>query len=166
MLRMFGWIVGVLLCGVGAAAAQERVIYKCPGNLYTDNISAKEATERSCKAIEGGGITVIQGAAPPRRAALSGEGGAPRTSEARVDPADQKARDADKRRILESELRREQDRLAALRLDYNAGEPERRGDERNFQKYQDRVAAMKADIERTESDIASLKRELAKLPSN
>ena len=162
MLRMIGRIGLGLLCAASAAVAQERLIYKCPGNLYTDSISAKEAGERDCKALEGGSVTVIQGA-PRRAVATGGEGAAARPADTRVDPADQKARDTDKRRILEAELRREQDRLAALRLEYRNGEPERRGEERNFQKYQDRVAAMKADIERAEGDIAALKRELAKL---
>ena len=36
--------------------------------------------------------------------------------------------------------------LAALRKDYNEGQPERKGDERNYQKYLDRVAEMKAAI--------------------
>ena len=51
-----------------------------------------------------------------------------------------------------------------MRKEYNNGEPERRGDERNFQKYQDRVAEMKSAIARKESDIAAIKREISKLP--
>lgn len=58
----------------------------------------------------------------------------------RVDPAQQRARDNDARRILESELAREESALAVLRKDYSNGEPERRGDERNFARYQERVA--------------------------
>ncbi len=163
MLRMIvGLGAGLLVCA-GAMAAGERTIYKCPGNLYTDTISPKEAVERSCKALEGEGVTVIP-AGPVRRAPAAGsEAPPPRTGDSKVDPAEQKARDTDKRRILEGELRREQERLASLRAEYNNGEPERRGDERNFQKYLDRVAAMKADIERAESDVAALRRELGKL---
>jgi len=81
-----------------------------------------------------------------------------------VDPAAQKARDTDSRRILEAELRREEDVLASLKRDFNNGEPERRGDERNFAKYQERVAEMRSAIGRKEADLAALKRELAKLP--
>ena len=44
------------------------------------------------------------------------------------------------------------------------GKPERRGDERNYQKYIDRVAEMKAALARKESDVAAIKREIAKLP--
>jgi hypothetical protein len=67
------------------------------------------------------------------------------------------------RRILETELRRDEDRLAELRKEYNAGEPERRGDERNYQKYLDRAAELKAAIARKENDIAAIKRELVKV---
>jgi PAS domain-containing protein len=43
-----------------------------------------------------------------------------------------------------------------MQKDYNNGEPERRGDERNYQRYLDRVAEMKAAITRKEADIAAL----------
>ena len=76
----------------------------------------------------------------------------------------QRARDADARRILEAELRREGERLELLRREFNNGEPERRGDERNFALYQQRVAEMRALIVRKESDIAAIRRELGKLP--
>jgi hypothetical protein len=49
--------------------------------------------------------------------------------------------------------------------EFNNGEPERCGDERNYQRYLDRVEEMKAAIARTQSDLAALKRELAKLPA-
>jgi hypothetical protein len=55
--------------------------------------------------------------------------------------------------------------LAQLQKDYNNGQPERRGEERNYQTYLDRVAAMKASITRAESDIAAIRREIAKLGS-
>ena len=159
-----GWTAAAVLCGAAAAAsAQERPVYKCPGNLYTDTLSAKEAAARGCKALEGAPVTVIQ-SAPPRRQAAAEATPASRPAEQRVDPNDQKSRDQDKRRILESELQREEQRLSGLRQEYNNGQPERRGDEKNYQKYLDRTAELKAGIERSESDIAALKRELSKLP--
>lgn len=157
-------MVALLSCGVwSSAAAQDGVIYKCPGNLYTGTITPKEAGDKGCKALEGGSVTVIQ-APPVRRApAPSIATGASRPADSRVEPADQRARDTDKRRILEGELRREEDRLTGLKLEYNNGQPERRGDEKNYQKYLDRTAELKAGIERSESDVAALRRELGKL---
>ena len=142
-----------------AGAAQAQQVYRCPGNLYTDALSQREAAEKGCKTLEGAPITIIQ-ATPrpaPRPAATSGGVERPPASD------DAKAKDADARRILEAELRKEEEALAALRKEFNNGEPERRGDERNAQKYLDRIKEMKDAITRKEADIASIKRELAKL---
>lgn len=141
------------------------VVYKCPGNVYTSDreLSAKQAADQGCKVIEGTPITVIQGRPPAPRPASAAPAAA-RPPEARIDPGAQRARDSDSRRILEGELRREEERLAELKREYNNGEPERQGNERNYQKYLDRVADLKSGIARKESDIAAIKRELAKLP--
>ena len=143
-----------------ARAAEEKTVYRCPGNpvLYTDTLSAKEAKEKGCKTLEGAPITVVQGLRPAKAAS-----GAVTSGQNRVDPNDQRARDSDARRILEAELKKEEDALAEMQKAYNNGEPERQGDEKNYQKYIDRVAEMKASLMRKESDIAALRRELAKL---
>lgn len=150
------------------AAAAASQVYRCPGPpvLYTDALSPQEARERGCRTIEGTPITVIQAQRPAARAPgqASAANGAARPADARVDPLAQRARDAEARRILADELRREEDRLAALHKEFNNGEPERRGDERNHQRYLDRVAEMRAAITRKEADVAALKREIAKLP--
>jgi hypothetical protein len=145
-----------------SAASGNSTVYRCPGPpvLYTDALSAKEAKDKNCRTIEGAPITVMQSQKPRPVAATA----APASrAEAKVDPSEQKARDTDARRILEAELKREEERLAELQKEYNNGEPERRGDERNYQKYLDRVADLKASIGRKESDIAAIKRELAKV---
>ena len=150
------------------ALAAGAPVYRCPGNpvLYTDALSAKEAKDKGCRTIEGTPITVIQAQKPRAAAATpSASGGAnARSPESRVDPSEQRSRDTDSRRILEAELRKDEDRLAGLQKEFNSGEPERRGDERNYQKYVDRVAELKAGIARKESDIVAIKREIAKLP--
>ena len=161
-------LVALLGCGGLTLAQGNSVVYRCPGNIYTDSISAKEAQEKSCRTLEGAPVTVIQTVkprgegkpVPPRGASGASEG----RPDAKIDPNDQRSRDNDARRILEAELKAETERLAALQREFNNGEPERRGEERNFQKYQDRVAELKAGIARKEGDIAALKRELTKLP--
>ena len=171
MIRPSLFCLAVLLIAMAqsALAQSSTIVYKCPGNVYTSEreLTAKQATEKGCKVIEGTPITVIQGRQPaPRPAsgpAATGNSAA-RPPEARVDPGAQRARDNDSRRILEGELRREEERLAELTREYNNGEPERLGNERNYQKYLDRVADLKSSIARKESDIAAIKRELAKLP--
>jgi hypothetical protein len=150
------------------ASAQEsaRPVYRCPGTpvLYTDTLNPQEAKTKGCALLEGAPITVIASPRPRASAQASAQASAPRPAEAKVDPAEQRARDSDARRILEAELRRAETDLATMRKEYNNGEPERLGSERNFQRYLDRVADMKAAIGRKESDIAAIKRELAKLP--
>ena len=171
----------LLMLYVGAAAltqsqpalAQDsaRPVYRCPGPpvLYTDAITPDEAKERNCRGIDGAPLTVVQTPRRPTPAPASAPGAPPPAAGAsprpdtRVDPAVQRARDADARRILEAELRREEERLEQLRREFNNGEPERRGDERNFALYQQRVTEMRAAIGRKESDIAAIKRELGKL---
>lgn len=154
------------LCVPLAVAQDPRTVYRCPGPpvLYTDTLSPQEARDRNCRTIEGATVTVVQ--SPPRRPASAPPAGtstARPAGETRIDPASQRARDADARRILQEELQREEERLGQLRAEFGNGEPERRGDERNFARYQERVAEMRAAILRKEADIAALKRELAKL---
>ncbi|MCA0177290.1 MAG: hypothetical protein LCH73_13575 [Proteobacteria bacterium] len=159
-------LAGLVACAAaaGAAAQSGGVFYQCPGPEFTNTISARDAQAKGCKPME---VQVPVTIAAPRARAASGQqmaaASAARSAEMRVDVADQRARDTDARRILETELRNEQGQLDALRKDYNDGEPERRGDERNYQKYQDRVADMKAAISRKEADVAAIKRELGKL---
>jgi len=145
----------------GTVRAEDKPVYRCPGNLYTDALSVKEAQDKGCKTLDGAPITVIQSIAPRSSGASKSGGGS--SGNDKVGAEDQKARDADARRILETELKKEEDALAALQKEYNNGQPERKGDERNYQKYQDRVNEMKAALTRKESDVASLKRELSKL---
>jgi hypothetical protein len=77
-----------------------------------------------------------------------------------VESSAQRERDETRRALLETELKREEARLAELRTEYNNGEPERRGDERNYQKYLDRVQLLREQISRSESNVAELRREL------
>ena len=152
-------LLAVLSIAPPALAAD--VTYKCPGNNYSNTISAKEAKDKGCTVLENAPVTVIQSVKPRAPAATAATSGPAGT---RVDPADQRARDNDARRILEAELKREEERLATMKAEYNNGEPERQGNEKNYQKYIDRVGDMKAAIGRKESDIAALKREIAKQP--
>jgi len=79
----------------------------------------------------------------------------------RVDMNTQRLRDADRRHILEEELRLEQEHLAHLRNEFNQGKPVPVSDEAvGSLHYQDRVQRLFEDIERSEGNVASLRREL------
>lgn len=150
----------------GMAHAQ---IYRC-GNEYTNKVP--EAQKSQCKLIEGGNVTVVEGFKPPavKRAAASAAPvrlASATPAAARVDAAEQKARDSDARLILEAELKKAESRHAELSLEYNSGEPEKQGSEsRNYQKYLDRVANIKSELARNESDIAGIRREIGRLPGS
>jgi|KBSSwiStaDraftv2_1062776.scaffolds.fasta_scaffold118876_2 hypothetical protein len=156
-----------------AQSGPATIVYRCPGNVYTSSsdLPAKQAEEKGCKVIEGAPVTIVQTAKPaarPKEPIASGprEGRSTegRGTEGRVDPNAQRQRDSDARRLLEGELQREEGRLADLKREFNNGEPERQGGERNAQRYLDRVAEMRAAIARKEEDVAAIRRELAKLP--
>jgi hypothetical protein len=171
-MKRFVWqVCGASLALWAAAPALGQggnaVVYRCPGPpvLYTDAISAQEAKNRGCRTIEGAPITVLQSPKPRPVQAAAPPPPSSRPADSRVEPSEQRERDNDRRRILESELRRETQRLTDMQREFNEGEPERRGDERNYARYQERVAQMQADISRKESDIAAIQREIAKLPN-
>jgi hypothetical protein len=160
------WLVLAATAVVNCAMAQgSGQVYRCPGNPMLFTNDAIEAREKGCKPLDLPAPNVVN-AGPKRTPATSStaSAAASRPAETRIDPNEQRARDSDARRILEGELRREEERLAEMRKEYNNGEPERRGEERNYQKYLDRVADLKSGIARKESDITALKRELSKLP--
>ena len=101
------------------------VTYRCPNNDYRNTISPKEAEKLGCKKLEGAPISVIGVSKPRTGAAVPGAAG---SGIARVDPSAQRARDSDARRILEQRVEdRGGSSLAALKKDYNNGQPERTG---------------------------------------
>ncbi|WLI89973.1 DUF4124 domain-containing protein [Massilia sp. R2A-15] len=151
--------LALLLCG--AAAHADTTIYKCVD--ADGRIEFTDINKRNCKVLEGLG----QIPAPPQhRSAAPARAAAPAVVPAdfpKVNTSQQKARDDDRRGILTDELRDEEKKLAELRRDFNNGEPERQGGERNYAKYQERVAQMKDNIGRAEKNIDALKREIANI---
>ena len=161
-------IVDAALALVAAHASAQGRIWRCPNNEYTNN----EAQARGCKLVEGGNVTVVEGTRVHGAPAARGEGATPPitggtrvvSAPPRVGNDEQKARDAEARSILEAELKKAEARHAQLLKEYNNGEPEKLGPEtRNHQKYLDRVAELKASIARNESDMAGIRRELARV---
>ena len=157
------WMLVAWMGAVAATGQAQDAIYRC-GNEYT-NTKPDARSNKGCKLVEGGNVTVVQGSPVPKssvpKTSASAGNNAPR-----VDAAQQKARDSDMRLILQEELKKAQTRLEQLKKEYNNGEPEKLGPEaRNHQKYLDRVAELKANLARTESDIAGLRREIDRLPA-
>ncbi|WP_229420520.1 DUF4124 domain-containing protein [Pseudoduganella albidiflava] len=160
-----------LLTATAGASAQ---IYRC-----TDAEGRKEYTDRQIRGKQCVLLDLPNAAipAPPPREATRprplapapAASPAPRAASPgpvafpRVNTAEQKARDADRRQILTDELNAEMQKLGELRREFNNGEPERRGDERNYAKYQERVASLRDAIARSEQNVAALQREIANI---
>lgn len=147
-------------------------IYRC-GNAYTN----QPVAGADCARMGATPVTVIEGTrvhatpgAPvspattgavsnPRAAAVSDA--APNT---KVDAQAQRERDQQARQILEAELAKAIAAQAEIARLWNNGEPHKQGDEfKNPARYQERVAQMRMALMRSESDIAGLRRELARL---
>jgi hypothetical protein len=152
----------ILAVAAHGLAQAQTVIYKCVDE--NGRVEFTDTSKRGCKVLDLPGFIT---APPPRRAAPARQPSAPPAPSVspadfpRVDAAQQRARDDDRRAILEDELQSEEKKLADLKRDFNNGEPERQGNERNYAKYQARVAQMRDDISRSERNIDALKREIA-----
>ncbi|MDB5838598.1 MAG: hypothetical protein JWQ23_550 [Herminiimonas sp.] len=147
----------------GYAQAQSEV-FVCVGSNGTREYKNTGET-KGCKRVDLQGVAMIPAPAsvPYKKPAVQTVSAKTTSSPAdfpRIDSGTQKARDNDRMQILADELKSEEKKLAALKQEYNNGEPERRGDERNYAKYQDRLAVMKEDLNRTEKNIEALKREM------
>jgi hypothetical protein len=148
---------------VGGGAHAQSAIYKCVD--ASGRVEFTDAVKPGCKSLD----LPSSYAAPARRAGAAprqGSAPAPTASPAnfpRVDTSVQKARDDDRRGILNDELRAEEKKLADLKSTFNGGEPERQGNEKNYAKYQERVASMKDDISRAERNIDALRREISNI---
>lgn len=160
-----------LLLAMAGSAVQAQQVFRCAGvgggaPEYINN--AKDAQARNCKVVSGGNVTVVQGTPVPRaQAARSATSPVVSSSPRPSSSPEQSARDSDSRLILDSELKKSEAHLADLQKEYNNGEPEKQGIEgRNYQRYLDRVNELKNSISRTQSDIAGIKREMARLPAN
>jgi hypothetical protein len=145
----------------------QATVYKCVDDH--GRVEFTDTNKRGCKPLDLPGLIVAPPLrqAPPRQAgpdmpARTAAAAAPSPAAfPRVDASEQRARDDDRRGILNEELRNEEKKLGDLKRDFNNGEPERQGNERNYAKYQERVAQMRDDIARTERNIDALKREIA-----
>ncbi len=143
-----------LLTLMGAHAAAQGVYVCTQPNGIREYRNTGEV--RGCRKLDAESLSAIP--APPSVTQSRADPSFPR-----IDSQIQKRRDEDRRQILSDEIRAEETRLAELKKEYQNGEPERLGSERNYAKYQERVATMKDEIARTEKNIEALKREIAQL---
>jgi len=176
-----------LLAGAAAAAAAailvappalaQGQIWRC-GNEYT-NQPGERPEARGCRLLQGGNLSIVEGRRPTGnqaaasdaspaasnsapRAAASTE---PRPPSQRVERNEQQARDRDARLILETELRRAQERVRELQAEFNQGRPQplpsERGDEARLAQ---RTEELRRRLERAQGDVTAIEREISRLP--
>ena len=141
-------LTSLALSHTGIGLAQEAV-YRCGNTITNDDGRAKR---EKCQLLEGGAVVTVPShkramevTKPVQRAVV------PQRTKTTEQQALQKQRDSDSRAIIESELKKTEIQLIDLRKQYAA-----------LSSAQDleRKLAIKQHIARSESDIASLKREL------
>ena len=158
--------IGCLGLGLCGSAAAQAVIYRC-GHEYTN--APRHISQ--CERLAEQAVTVISGLRPPSaRTGVAPDGLAADEARTKAEPlrpttALQTERDAQARTVLDQELARVQQQHQRLVQEYNQGAPAKLATEQTTpHAYHDRVAALKAAIDRTERDIDSLQRELARRP--
>lgn len=150
---------GLLLAGASGFAPPDS-IYLCvdsDGHKTYQNSSDGPA----CHRVDGIVATIPSSEAARRAPALGPRAGISPASFPRVDVNTQRLRDADRRHILEDELKGEEERLARLQVEFNRGQPQPAANESvGTVAYRDHVQRLFDDIERVQGNIASLHREL------
>lgn len=153
-----------VLCALLVQPAAQANVFLC-----VSASGGKELTDRykpGCKQLDVPGM--IAAPAPRARSAarVASPVSAPVSTPAdfpKVDNAQQKARDSDRREILNDELRTEESRVAQLKMEYKNGSPERTESERSGTRYQERVTNMRENIGRAEKNVEALKREISNI---
>jgi len=171
---------GALLPAAPALAQSQ--IWRC-GNEYT-NQPGERPEARGCRLLQGGNLSIVEGrrpvpATPSANAANPTPGAAPssaaprtpassaeRPPSQRVDRSEQQARDRDARLILETELRRAQERVRELQAEFNQGRPQPLPHERaDAARLLERTEELRRRIDRAQGDAVAIERELVRLPA-
>ena len=149
-----------------AVQAKGTEMYVCTG---ADGVRTYQNSDggSGCVSLNLNPITVVPA---PKSVAPRAGGDSTGTRPARRAPAEYDGRTAadfnakdDRMKILQEELRIEESKLKSLQDEYKNGQPDRQGNERNYQKYLDRVARLEQEIMVTNDNIEILKTELTRL---
>ena len=159
-------LFAVVAAALMAQPAQAGSIYRCETNtgvIEYSNSRPSDSSARQCEKLDLPEITTIPAPRQPKAKAPASTSAKGPKDFPKVSAARQQRRDNARKEILRDELDRERERLGKLREEFQDGEPERLGSERNYQKYLDRVERLRGDISRRESNITALQRELEDL---
>lgn len=153
--RLIPFVAAVL-----AWPVQAQSIYKCvdaSGNTLISNARM----DRNCKAVVTGPDSSVP--APRPKGATGAAANPSPNGFPRVQEDAQKARDNDRKRILEQEMASEQRNLEQAKKELAEQEAVRMGDERNYQRMLDRLQPYKDRVAQHERNIQAIQKELSNL---
>jgi hypothetical protein len=137
----------VLLAGF----AHADTLYKCSDSAGHTTYTNQKTPGKSCTILsQDKPVTTFQ--APKARPTPEGF--------PRVNAETQKSRDGDRRKILEEELRTEQQKLEDARKSLAEQEAIREGGEKNYQRVLDRLKPYQEEVKLHERNVESLQKEL------
>ena len=133
--------------------------------------TGKPRNTRNCRSTDIGSGTAppsagARAAAPASTASGTRPAGVTTARTASDRPAftpESRARDSDRKQILQEELDAENRKLAELQREFNNGTPVRRPEEADNAKFADRKQRLSSELERTRINVRTLERELGRL---
>lgn len=149
-----------ILLATLALPASAQTIYKCT-DAGGGTLISNTRIDKNCKVVVSSPDSTMP--APKGRPATGAAANPTPSGFPRVQEDAQKARDTDRRRILEQELAGEQRNLEQAKKELAEQEALRTGDERNYQKALDRVQPYKDRVGQHERNIQAIQKELSNL---
>lgn len=146
---------GLLL---SACVAHADTLYKCTDSQGHTTYTNQKSAAKSCLVLSQDKPVSTFSTPPRSRPTAQSPGGFPK-----VGGDQQKARDSDRRKILEEELAIEQKKLDEARKALAEQEAIRLGDERNYQRVLDRLKPYQETTQLHERNVEALRKELANL---
>lgn len=150
-------VVGAVACLCTVAAFAD--IYKCTDD--SGHVTYANAGGKGCRKLSVDRVTTV---VPSPAPAVTGAARSPAAGDfPRVGGDEQRARDNDRRRILEAELSSEQAALDKARTALTEQQGARQGDERNTPRGLDRLKPYQDQVALHERNIEALRKELGNL---
>jgi len=139
-----------------ALPAMAQTIYKCPDANGGSPVISNARIDKNCKAVVNSETTIVP--APKAGAKSSGAAGNPTpASFPKVQDDTQKARDGDRRHILEQELGAEQRNLDRARKELSEQEHSADNKPERLQPFKDSVAQHERNIQAIQKELSNLK---------
>ncbi|MGH8618580.1 MAG: DUF4124 domain-containing protein [Burkholderiales bacterium] len=149
-------VIVATLTAVTAIPVARADMWKCTDKEGSVRYTNVKSDAKGCQAVVLDPLNSVN----PGKAAKSNPGPASFPS---VSSAEQKARDGDRRKILDTELSNEERLLAEARKKLKEQEDLRLGSEKNFARVEERLVPFQKQVQLHESNIANIRKEITSL---